>query len=88
MPFKILFFVAGFALWIWTVIDIIQSEFKDSNMKLVWLLVVLLMPMLGTILYLSMSGKTKLEPVRAPEEKMQGPDSLDDEEEDSADEPL
>ena len=35
MPFKILFFIAGFALWVRSIVDIIESEFEGSNMKLV-----------------------------------------------------
>ena len=67
MAFKILFFIAGFALWLWAIVDILQSDFKDSNMKLVWMLVVLLMPMLGTILYMWKAEQTKVSPVQAPE---------------------
>ena len=67
MAFKILFFIAGFALWLWTIIDVLQSEFKDSNMKLVWMLIVLLMPMLGTILYLWKGEQTKIPSAKAPE---------------------
>jgi len=81
MPFKILFFVAGFALWVWAIVDIIQSDFKDPNMKLVWILATLLMPVLGTILYLSMGHKTKLPPVKAPEDELGS-------REEGADEPL
>lgn len=68
MPFKILFFVAGFALWVRAIVDIIESEFEGSNMKLVWLLVVLLMPVLGTILYMTKGDKMKMPSAKAPEE--------------------
>lgn len=68
MPFKILFFIAGFALWVRSIVDIIESEFEGSNMKLVWLLVVLFMPILGTILYMSKGDKTKVPAAKAPEE--------------------
>ena len=77
MAFKVLFFIAGFALWIWAVVDILQSEFKDSNMKLVWMLIVLLMPMLGTILYLWKGEQTKIPAAKAPDPDGPTPPSPD-----------
>ncbi len=38
-------------LWIWAIIDIIKSDFKDQTMKIVWLLVVIFLSLLGMILY-------------------------------------
>jgi len=32
-------------------VDIVRSDFKDSNNKLMWVIIVLLLPILGTILY-------------------------------------
>jgi hypothetical protein len=39
-------------LWIWALVDIVRSNFRDSNTKLIWILVVILLPLLGSILYL------------------------------------
>ena len=40
-----------FVLSIWALIDIVKSSFRESTNKVVWLLVVLFLPILGTILY-------------------------------------
>jgi len=61
MPFKSLLFLAGFALWIWTLVDIIKSEFDDKNMKVVWILLVIFLPVAGTIIYLIWGNRTKLD---------------------------
>ncbi len=33
------------------IVDILRSEFKNSNDKLVWIIVVLFMPFLGSLIY-------------------------------------
>jgi len=38
-------------LWIWAIHDILKTRFKKRNMILLWLLVVILLPLLGSILY-------------------------------------
>jgi uncharacterized RDD family membrane protein YckC len=43
-------FVAVFVLWLWAMIDILKNEFTGSN-KLIWLLVVMLLPFIGMVLY-------------------------------------
>ena len=43
-------FVALFVFWLWTMIDILKNEFTGSN-KLIWLLVVMLLPFIGMVLY-------------------------------------
>ena len=44
-------------LWIYCLIDILNNKFKQND-KIVWVLVVLLLPILGSILYLFI-GKNK-----------------------------
>jgi hypothetical protein len=39
-------------LWIWALIDVLRSNFKDSTSKIVWLIAVIFVPFLGAILYL------------------------------------
>jgi hypothetical protein len=39
------------ALWLWTLVDILRSEFTGNN-KLIWLVAVILVPVIGVILYL------------------------------------
>lgn len=46
-----------FALWIAAIIDIVRSNFSDQNQKLVWILIVVLVPLIGTILYFAL-GRT------------------------------
>ena len=50
------FFMALFALfmfiaWIWALIDILKSEFKEPINKIIWLLVVFFLYFLGVLLY-------------------------------------
>jgi hypothetical protein len=41
-------------------VDIIKSDFKDSTAKLIWVLIVLFAPILGSIIYLSIGRKSKI----------------------------
>lgn len=50
--FWIIFGVFGFALWLWALIDVIRRTFKDPNNKVIWLIVVLLVPWIGSLVYL------------------------------------
>ncbi len=43
---------APFLLTIYCVIDLIRTEFKDSSTKLLFLIVVLIAPFIGSIVYL------------------------------------
>jgi low temperature requirement protein LtrA len=47
-------------LWVWVLIDILKSRFETEITKVVWLLVVLLLPVLGLILYLLLGRKQKI----------------------------
>jgi len=55
----LLFFLASLILWIYVLIDILTSEFTGNN-KLIWLLLVLLVPLLGVILYFAIGRKQKV----------------------------
>ncbi|MFN8365426.1 hypothetical protein C3729_00410 [Cloacibacterium normanense] len=46
-------------LWIFAIIDILKSNFKDSTNKIIWVLIVLLLPVLGSILYFIFGGQQK-----------------------------
>jgi beta-lactamase regulating signal transducer with metallopeptidase domain len=46
-------------LAIFCLVDIIRSDFKDSTTKLIWVLVVLLAPFIGSILYLIIGRNSK-----------------------------
>jgi hypothetical protein len=44
-------------LWGWALLDLTQSTFKDPTMKTVWLLVVLVFPLVGSIFYFQLKRK-------------------------------
>lgn len=48
-------------IWVLAIIEIVQSEFTDKNERLVWLLLVILLPLVGTILYFAIGRKQRLE---------------------------
>ena len=52
----VIFFVA----WVWALIDILKSDFKDSTNKIVWLLVVFFLYALGVLLYYLIGRKQKI----------------------------
>jgi hypothetical protein len=47
----ILFLVFG-GFWLWALIDLLKSEFENSSNKIIWLLVIILLPIIGSLLYL------------------------------------
>jgi hypothetical protein len=49
----------AFILPIWALIDIIRSQFNDPNNKIIWVIVVILLPFLGSILYLAIGRGQK-----------------------------
>lgn len=50
-------FYLGF--WAYALFDCVRNEFRGPNQKLIWLILILFAPILGTFLYLSMSGSSK-----------------------------
>ena len=59
MIFICLIFIVPFIVWIWAIVDATKSEFKDSTSKVVWLLLICLLPFLGTILYFAIGRSQK-----------------------------
>ena len=53
--------IACLAAWIWAPIDILKNEFIGIN-KLIWLLLVIFLPLLGSICYYFIGMKQKLPP--------------------------
>lgn len=47
-------------LWIIALIDILKSDFKDSNGKIIWLLLVIFLPVIGSILYFAIGKSQKI----------------------------
>jgi hypothetical protein len=59
---SMLFLTAGlalFVLWIWAIIDVIKSEFKDSTTKIIWIALLIFLPFLGAVIYPFLSKSTK-----------------------------
>jgi hypothetical protein len=56
----LVFSLAYFFLWVYCLVDVIRSNFKDQNMKLVWVLILLFAHLLGPIAYLILGKNTKL----------------------------
>ena len=44
-------------LWIWAFVDIIRSRFENSAMKLLWIILILIFPILGAIIYFQFGKK-------------------------------
>jgi hypothetical protein len=55
----LVFSLAYFFLWVYCLVDVIRSNFKDQNMKLVWVLILLFAHLLGPIAYLILGKNTK-----------------------------
>lgn len=55
----LLFSIAYFILWAYCLIDAIQSNFKDPNMKLIWIIILLFAHGLGPIAYLILGKDSK-----------------------------
>lgn len=47
-------------LWIWALLDIVNGRFRDDVTKIVWVLIVIFIPFLGTILYYLIGRDQKL----------------------------
>jgi len=48
------------AAWIWALIDILKNEFTTGTNKLIWFLLVIFLPLLGSICYYFIGMKQKL----------------------------
>lgn len=48
-----------FVLWVWALIDIITSKFREDLIQVIWLLVVFFLPFIGVILYLLIGKSMK-----------------------------
>lgn len=59
LVFVLFFILLPSVLWIFAIIDILKSNFKDSTNKIIWVLIVLLLPVLGSILYFIFGGQQK-----------------------------
>ena len=51
--------IVSIGLWIYCLIDILKNKFEQND-KIVWLLVVILLPILGSLFYLFVGKNKKL----------------------------
>lgn len=55
-------------LWVWAIIDVIKAEsgeytvIQGENAKIIWLIVVLLLPLIGTLIYAILEKRMFLKP--------------------------
>ena len=47
-------------LWIMAIVDIINSRFREENSKVLWILLVVFLPFLGTILYYAIGRQQRI----------------------------
>jgi len=47
-------------LWLFALIDILRSEFRNPNDKLLWVVVVFFFPFLGAVLYFIIGRNNKI----------------------------
>jgi hypothetical protein len=55
-----LFGLLCLALWIWAIVDIINSRFREDSTKIIWILLVIFLPFLGTLLYFVIGREQRL----------------------------
>lgn len=48
-----------FILMVYSIVDVIRSEFKDPSMKLIWIIVIVFAQVIGTLVYLILGKSTK-----------------------------
>ena len=58
----VLLFILGLPLilFLYALLDILKSEFKDGTTKLIWILIVLFAPVLGPLIYMVIGRNQKL----------------------------
>lgn len=55
-----LFGLLCLVLWIWAIVDIINSRFREDSTKIIWILLVIFLPFLGTLLYFVIGREQRL----------------------------
>lgn len=58
--FFIIIILSILIAWIWTLIRIIQSDFKNPNDKLMWVIIVVGLGFLGAIIYFIFGEKNRI----------------------------
>lgn len=60
LTFWLLFILIPFCIFLIAITDILRNQFKGAHTKLIWILVVLILPILGGILYLLIGRREKI----------------------------
>lgn len=50
----------GIIVYVYTIYDVVTSRFANSNDRLIWILIVLLVPLLGTVLWFAIGRNKRL----------------------------
>lgn len=58
--FIVLFVILAFCVWLVVLFDIVRNHFEPSNEKLTWLMLVILLPVVGAVLYLAIGRSQKV----------------------------
>lgn len=53
-------YIAYFVSWLWALVDIVKSDFRGEYNKIVWTMLVIFLPFIGTILYAMIGRKQKI----------------------------
>lgn len=46
-------------IWVYCLVDILKSNYKDPNMKLIWIIILLFAQVIGALVYLAIGKSTK-----------------------------
>ncbi len=55
----LIFIIIPLIIWLWALIDCINSEFEE-DFKMIWILIILVVPIVGAIVYLVVGRQKKL----------------------------
>lgn len=53
--------IAGLIFWLYCLVEISKSQFKSKIDKVVWVILMITMPVLGTILYLAFGRENRID---------------------------
>ena len=54
------FILALVLFWIFAIVDILRSDYKGHNDKLIWILVILFIPLIGIFLYWGIGRRNRI----------------------------
>ncbi|MEM9672796.1 MAG: PLD nuclease N-terminal domain-containing protein [Bacteroidota bacterium] len=57
----VIFFLLGTGLWLYALIDVLRSRFRNDSDKIIWVLVVILLQFLGAVIYLAVGKNQKIQ---------------------------